>query len=137
MFHAIIVDDEQTIRDGIAKHIKRKFPNITIDGIFSNGKYAIDFLSSNSPDIIITDIKMSLKNGIDIAKYVFENIPSTKIILISGYQEFEYAKQAINYNVNYYLSKPVKVKELDNAIDELISQLKTEMQAHTLLEQEK
>ena len=61
MFSVIIVDDEQTIREGIAKYIKKSFPELTVSGVFSDGTEAIDFLKSNDVDIVITDIKMSLK----------------------------------------------------------------------------
>lgn len=126
MFSVIIVDDEQTIREGIAKYIKKSFPELTVSGVFSDGTEAIDFLKSNDVDIVITDIKMSLKSGIDVAKYIFENTPTIKTVFLSGYQEFENAKQAIAYNVKYYLSKPVKLSELKDAISDLLSQIKKE-----------
>jgi len=126
MFSVIIIDDEQTIREGIAKYIKKSFPELTVSGVFSDGTEAIDFLKSNDVDIVITDIKMSLKSGIDVAKYIFENTPTIKTVFLSGYQEFENAKQAIAYNVKYYLSKPVKLSELKDAVSDLLSQIKKE-----------
>ena len=137
MFSVIIVDDEQTIREGIAKYIKKSFPELTVSGVFSDGTEAIDFLKSNDVDIVITDIKMSLKSGIDVAKYVFENAPSIKTVFLSGYQEFENAKQAIAYNVKYYLSKPVKLAELKGAVTDLLSQLKEEQQKNSQLAEER
>ncbi len=137
MFHIIIIDDEKTIRDGIYRHIKRTYPNLCIDGAFADGKEAIEFLKDNPVDIVITDIRMSEKSGIDVAKFVHENGSDSKIIFLSGYQEFEYAKQAIQYNVKYYLPKPVKLSELNDALDDLINQLRSEHLENTEREKKK
>ena len=122
MFYAIIVDDEQTIRDGIAKYINRSFPEINIRGVFSDGKDAIEFLQTSHADIILTDIRMSEKSGIDVARFVFENALDSKVVFLSAYQEFEYAKQAIKYGVKNYLSKPVKLSELNEVLNEIIEE---------------
>lgn len=60
-------------------------------GCFKNGSEAIDFLKNNSVDIVITDIKMPKVSGLELAKYVHENMPMTKVVIVSGYGEFEYA----------------------------------------------
>lgn len=122
MFYAIIVDDEQTIRDGIAKYISRSFPEINVLGVFPDGKDAIEFLKTSHADIILTDIRMSEKSGIDVAKFVFENAIESKVVFLSAYQEFEYAKQAIKYGVKNYLSKPVRLSELKEVLNELIEE---------------
>ncbi len=137
MFHIIIIDDEKTIRDGICRHIKRAYPNLCLDGAFADGKEAIEFLKNNKVDIVVTDIKMSEKSGIDVAKFLHESGADSKVIFLSGYQEFEYAKQAIQYNVKYYLPKPVKLTELNEALDELINQLLSKRLESTELEKEK
>jgi len=137
MFHIIIIDDEQTIRDGISHHIKRAYKDLSLDGSFADGKEAIDFLRHNKVDIVITDIRMSENSGIDVAKFLYENNTETKIIFLSGYQEFEYAKQAIQYNVKYYLPKPVKLSELNDALDDLLSQLADKRRETSVLEKEK
>lgn len=122
MFYAIVVDDEETIREGLAKYINRTFPEISVSGVFSDGKDAIEFLKKNQIDIILTDIRMSEKNGIDVAKFVFENYRDTKVIFLSAYQEFEYAKQAIKYGVKNYLSKPVKLSELNEVMNTILEE---------------
>ena len=115
MFNTIIVDDEETIREGLSKYIGRSFPELNIIGVFSDGKDAIEFLESNHSDVVLTDIKMSEKSGIDVAQFIFENSPDTKVVFLSAYQEFEYAKQAIKYGVKNYLSKPIKLSELNES----------------------
>ena len=137
MFHIIIVDDEQTIRDGLTKYIKKTFPQLSVDGVFCDGTEAIEFVKTNEVDIILTDIKMSLKSGIDIAKYAYENKLPAKTIFLSGYQEFENAKQALAYNVKYYLSKPVKLAELKDALNQLISQIEAERERINQISEEK
>ena len=120
MFNAIIVDDEQTIRDGLSGYISRTFSDISISGVFSDGKDAIEFLEKNHVNIVLTDIMMSVKSGIDVARYVYENSPDTKVVFLSAYQEFEYAKQAIKYGVKNYLSKPIKLSELNEVTNALL-----------------
>lgn len=126
MFNTIIVDDEETIREGLSKYIGRSFPELNIIGVFSDGKDAIEFLESNHSDVVLTDIKMSEKSGIDVAQFIFENSPDTKVVFLSAYQEFEYAKQAIKYGVKNYLSKPIKLSELNESVNKLIDELRTE-----------
>lgn len=128
MFYTIIVDDEETIREGLSKYISRAFSEICITGVFSDGKDAIDFLSNNHVDIILTDIRMSEKSGIDIAKYVFENTPDVKVVFLSAYQEFEYAKKAMKYGVKDYLTKPIKLSELDEIMNTFILEFRIEQE---------
>lgn len=130
MFYAIIVDDEETIREGLSKYISRTFSEISITGVFSDGKDAIDFLSNNHADIILTDIRMSEKSGIDIAKYIFENAPDTRVVFLSAYQEFEYAKKAMKYGVKDYLTKPIKLSELDEIMNAFIMEWRVEQENH-------
>ncbi len=126
MFNAIIIDDEETIREGLSKHISRSFPELNIAGIFSDGKDAIEYLSENSADIVLTDIRMSEKSGIDVAEYIYMNLPDAKVVFLSAYQEFEYAKQAIRYGVKNYLSKPIKLSELSEVLTKLIEDFRKE-----------
>lgn len=79
---------------------------------FENGKLAFDNIESLKPDIVLTDIKMPIMDGLDLARKVFQEQLDTDMIIISGYSEFEYARRAIKYGVVDYILKPIDKKEL-------------------------
>jgi len=86
-------------------------------GIFRDGDEAIEFLSENDVDLVITDIKMARCSGIELAKYIYNNKPYINTIAVSAYSEFEYAKELMRYGVMYYLLKFVDLDEFLEAID--------------------
>ncbi len=123
MYRLIVVDDVEAARDLLAECIRRSKPDIDVIGVFADGGDVIDFLKDNSVDIIITDIKMIDKSGLDIAEYVYRNKLKTSVIIVSAYDDFEYAKQAIKFGVFEYLNKPIDIFEVDDAIDRAIENL--------------
>lgn len=116
MIRVIVVDDEVHIREGISRFISRSIDGFEVIHSFCDGDEAIEFLKENTPDIIITDIRMSRISGIELAKYVHENKPHINMIMLSGYSDFEYAQSAITYGVKAYLLKPTNFDELRNAL---------------------
>lgn len=112
MYQFIIVDDEEIIRSGLAKYFD--WPSIGFEpiGQFEDGKDAIEYLQKNSVDAVLTDVKMYEISGIQLAKYVFEHCPQTKVIILSGYKEFDFAKEAMSYGVCDYILKPVNREEI-------------------------
>ncbi|MCK9191500.1 MAG: response regulator [Sphaerochaetaceae bacterium] len=82
----------------------------------SDGIYAINLLQNNIYDVVITDIKMPTMDGIELSKYLYKNQPQTPIIIISGYDEFEYARAAVKLNVFDYILKPLRDEELSAAL---------------------
>lgn len=129
MYSLIIADDEPLICDGISAAIESLCPNVKITNIFNNGEELLDYISKNHTDIIISDIRMGTISGIDIAKYVSEHLPETHMILITGYQVFEYAHSAINYHIDYMLTKPVSSKDLINAVNSIVELLDSDFEA--------
>ena len=126
MYSIIIIDDEINIRNGISKYIEINHPNIKVAATFEDGYDAIEYLKDHSADIIITDVKMITVSGIEVAKYVYNNLPSSKVIILSGYREFEYAREALTYNVKHYLTKPTDFEELSSVINATIDELSKE-----------
>lgn len=124
-FKLLIVDDESTMRKGIAEFMNWNSIGCEVAGTASDGLEAIAFLKQHDADIIITDIKMPEADGLDVAKYVFENCPEKKVILLTGYADFEYAKTAIRYNVSAFILKPTNKKELFEAVQTAQNQLVT------------
>ncbi|MCT4686451.1 response regulator transcription factor [Vallitalea sp.] len=123
MYKVFIVDDEIWIRTGLEKTIEWESMNLSILGSVNNAEEAINAMNNNYPDILITDIVMNNKNGIDLTKWIKEHNPNTQVIIISGFDKFEYAKAAIKLGVTEYILKPIDenilIKALYKCIDNL------------------
>lgn len=113
----IIVDDEMITRVSLKNFILTELNGYEIEGTFSNGREAADWLKTHAADIVITDIRMPKMDGLELARFIQESCPNTMVIIISGYSEFEYAKQALRYNVSSYLLKPIDFEELTASMD--------------------
>ncbi len=123
MHSIILVDDENSTHELLKGYIENVIGGFEVVGCFKNGQEAIDFLKNNTVNIVITDIKMPKVSGLELAKYINENTPDTKVVIISGYSEFEYARKAIAYNVSNYLLKAVDMRELAEVLEKLAAEL--------------
>ncbi|MEJ6950276.1 response regulator transcription factor [Natronospora cellulosivora (SeqCode)] len=121
MYKVMIVDDEPNIRRGLPYLIDWEECNFRIVSVAKNGRDAIEKLSLTYPDIIITDITMPGMSGLDLIKHVRGSLNDKNMgfIILSGYNDFEYAKEAIKYNVQSYLLKPIDEKELLKILSQL------------------
>ena len=124
MYKAVIADDEPVIRSGLASMIKSANTDFEVTASFSTGEALIEYLKTNDIDVVFTDIVMYKLTGLDIAKYLHENKPYIKCVILSGYDRFEYAKSAISYNVFAYLLKPLDADELSVILKNLSETLK-------------
>lgn len=116
MISVMIVDDEFIVRQGIKTSIDWEAHGIKIIGEAMNGQSALPKIRTLRPDILITDIRMPVMDGLTLAEKVREEMPEMKIIILSGYGEFAYAKKSIHLNVAEYLLKPVGAEELMKAV---------------------
>lgn len=116
MYTVLLVDDEALIREAISANMKWNELGYNLIGTCKNGKEAIEFLKDKSVDLLITDICMPFVDGLELSKHIFENYPETRVIILSGYNEFEYAKMAVKYRVVEYVLKPVTVAELKDIL---------------------
>lgn len=112
LYTVVIVDDESTISEGLSRLVKWDDIGFKVIGTFFNGRDAKEFLKTNPADVILTDIKMPHMTGTELAKWVYDNNINSKIVFLTGYKDFEYAKKAVEYNVNFYLLKPTQLSEL-------------------------
>jgi len=119
MYKLVIVDDEAIIRNGLAKHVNWGALGFELVSQLEDGKDAIVYLNASPVDVILSDIKMYETSGIDLARYVSEHYPAVKVILLSGYKEFEFAKQAIVYGVCDYILKPVDIDEINRVFQRM------------------
>lgn len=123
MIHILIAEDEPLILHNIAKKAVQAGSWVQIQGTAESGNEALAILSEKPVDILITDIEMPGINGLELTRLVRERFPHIKIIILSGYSNFEYARTAVHYGVYEYLLKPVS----QTALTELLSRLKTEI----------
>lgn len=101
-----LVDDESIIRNGMKKLFDWESNGFTITGEAENGRDALPLILSLKPDIIITDLKMPFCDGITLASEIKKALPSAETVILTGYDEFEFAKQAIKIGVFDFLLKP-------------------------------
>lgn len=113
----ILVDDEMITRISLKNFICSQLPQYEVAGTFANGRDAWDFMQTHPTDIVITDIRMPLMDGLELSRRIQESCPGVMVIIISGYSEFEYAKQALRYNVSNYLLKPIDLEELTSSLE--------------------
>ncbi len=116
MYKVLLVDDEALIREAISENIQWEEMGFCFMGACENGKQAIERIDENQPDLLLTDINMPFVDGMELTKYVYENYPQIKIIIISGYDEFEYAKNAVKYQVLEYILKPITPTEFTETL---------------------
>jgi two-component system response regulator YesN len=116
MLKLIIADDEKWVRTTIKSLIPFEKLNLTLSCEASNGIEALELCRQHKPDILLTDIKMPGLTGLELIKEALNVLPDLKIIIISGYGDFEYAKTAMKYGITDYLLKPVDEKELEQAL---------------------
>ena len=126
-YRVIVVDDEEEIREGIIRKIDWNALGYEVVGSAENGVEALELAEHLHPDVIMTDIKMSFMDGLQLCQHIAEKMPSVKMIIFSGFDDFEYAQRAIKLNVTEYLLKPVNAQELTQTLQKLKCQLDQEL----------
>ncbi|MCR5846632.1 MAG: response regulator [Lachnospiraceae bacterium] len=121
-----LVDDEIVIREGIRESFPWDDTPYTLVGEAPDGEMALPIIRDTNPDIVITDIKMPFMDGLELCRILRSQMPWIGIIVLSGYDEFEYARQCIKLGVREYLLKPINSGELREALDKVSAQLKEE-----------
>lgn len=119
MWKVFLVEDESVIREGLRDNIPWEQYGFCFAGEAQDGEMALPLIRKVKPDVLITDIKMPFMDGLSLSKIVGAEFPDMKIIIISGYDDFEYARQAIEVGVDQYLLKPVTRMTLKKVLLEL------------------
>lgn len=123
MLKIFLVEDEFVIREGIKNNIDWKANGYEFCGEASDGELAFPIIQKTKPDIVITDIRMPFMDGLELSRLIKKELPLTEIIILSGYEEFEYAKEAIKIGVSQYLCKPISGEELLKEINLLADKI--------------
>lgn len=113
---AVVVEDEILIREGLCRLMQKMFPDIVIEGVAGNGQEGLWYIETYQPDLVITDIRMPIMDGLEMLEKVQVAGLFPKVIVLTAYSEFEYAKQAVKLGVCDYVIKPVVVQEFVQTI---------------------
>ncbi len=111
-YKVLLVDDEAEVRNAIAKKLDWNALGFQVIGQAGNGEEALELSSQLMPDVIMTDIKMPFMDGLTFCRRVKEMLPYVKVAILSGFDEFDYAKEAIRLEVEEYILKPIDAEEL-------------------------
>ena len=124
MLKVFLAEDEFVVREGIKNNIDWAGHGYEFCGEAGDGELAFSMIQKLQPDILITDIRMPFMDGLALSRMVKAEFPGIEIILLTGYEDFEYAKEAIRIGVSSYLSKPISgenlIKEIDGVADNII-----------------
>ena len=134
MLKVFLVEDEVVMREGIKNNINWEQEGFTFAGDASDGELAYPLIQKTKPDILLTDIKMPFMDGLELSRLVKQELPDTKIMILSGYDEFEYAKEAINIGITDYLVKPISGAQLLEAVKKVAAKVLEEQQQKQFLE---
>ncbi len=126
MIRVFLVEDEIVVRSGIKNNIAWEKEGYRFVGEASDGETAYPLIKKTKPDILLTDIRMPFMDGLELSALVKKEFPKTKIIILSGYSDFAYAKSAIHIGVTDYLLKPVTAKVLLEAVSKVADGIRKE-----------
>jgi two-component system, response regulator YesN len=128
MVKVMLVDDEQIEREGLKLMLSKKRSNTEIIAEAKNGKQAVDLAIRHKPDLIFMDIKMPEFDGIEAIKRISPILPHTKYIMVSAFDTFDYAREAMKFGIKEYLLKPSKLSEVLEAYDRMVEEIEAEKQ---------
>lgn len=128
MIKVFLVDDEVVIREGIRTSFPWDETEYTLVGEAPDGEIALPMIRDTNPDILITDIRMPFMDGIELCRTVRSRMPWIGVIILSGYDDFEYARKGIQLGVKEYLLKPISAEELRQVLDRVSESMKRDKQ---------
>lgn len=128
MLKVFLVEDESVIREGLRNKIPWEQYGFTLVGDAADGEMALPLIRKTRPDVLITDIKMPFMDGLSLSKIVHGEFPKTRIIIISGHDDFDYARKAIEVGVEQYLLKPITRMTLRKVLLELKEKIEQDME---------
>lgn len=126
LYSLVVADDEAAIRRGMCKFIDWDSMGFQVVADFEDGKETIEYLKEYPVDVVLTDVAMAEVSGLQVAQYAFEQKPQTRVVIISGYREFEYVRQALQYHAVDYILKPIRMDEMEKVFTKIYRELSDE-----------
>lgn len=130
----LLVDDEEEVIQAIIRKINWEELGFSVVGYADNGIKALEMIEESQPDVVMTDIKMPYMDGMELCSHIRREYPAMKIVLFTGFDEFEYAKEAVHLEVEEYILKPVNSVELINIFTKLKIKLDQEISERRSME---
>ena len=127
-YRVLLADDEAEIRQGISRKIDWAAQGFVLAGEAENGAEALELAEQIRPDVVLTDIKMPFMDGLELCRRLRRELPAAKLVVFSGFDDFEYARQAVSMGVSEYIMKPVNARELEEVLAGLRTQLEAQRQ---------
>ncbi|MDK8642126.1 response regulator [Niallia taxi] len=126
MLKVLIADDEMQVRLGLRMKINWEEEGFKIVGEASNGREAIEWLRKKKINLVITDMRMPIMDGLELAQYCYKEFPQVKLIVLSGYSDYEYIRGSMKEGVKDYLLKPVSPDELEDTLRKIRKEIEAE-----------
>lgn len=120
----IVVEDEDLLRNHLIKKIENLHLPLKLEGSADNGLDGLELAERVSPDLVFLDIMMPVMDGLELAERIHERFPETRMVIVTGYSDFEFARKAIRFGVSEYMLKPIDVKELEAMLDRILERMK-------------
>ena len=133
-YRVFLVEDEIVTREGIRDNVDWNAFGFEFCGDAPDGEMALPSLQLVKPHLLITDIRMPFMDGLQLSQIVRDRLPGTRIVILSGHDEFEYAQRAITLGVSEYLLKPVSVQDLHQVLEKVASELDAEQAEQAALQ---
>ncbi|MBC8078783.1 MAG: response regulator [Gorillibacterium sp.] len=116
MYKLILIDDEENVREGVRREIDWLALGFEVIGVAENGKEATEMIERHVPDVVVTDIKMPFMDGLELSAWIKDRYPAVRIVILTGFDEFEYAQKAVKLLIDEYVLKPFTSNELVQAL---------------------
>ncbi len=130
MYKIFIVDDEYRVKERIMSLTEWEDSPYIFCGEASDGEMALSLIQQTKPHIVLMDIEMPFMSGIEVATILRTTMPWVRIVLLSGYNEFSYAQEAVKLGISDYLLKPIRFKKLKEALDKVVADIEKEQEAY-------
>lgn len=132
MYSIVILEDDYIVRKSLAGNVEWEKHGFIVKGVAEDGETGLELIKKYRPDIIVSDIKMPFVDGLEIARHVRDEYPESRVVLLTGYDEFEYIQEALRLRVYDYVMKPVEeeylISVLKKAAEDINNQLKLKKQ---------
>ena len=122
-YRVLLADEEEEIRTGISLKIDWSALGFSLVGEAGNGEEALELAEQLRPDVVLTDIKMPYMDGLELCRRLRQSLPGARLVVFSGFDDFEYARQAVSMGVSEYILKPINAPELSQVLTRLREQL--------------